>query len=891
MPSTIPSRYSSIRLLKSALIVVLYLGLYSCDAPEKEPNVLPYLNPALSREERVADLVGRMTLEEKISQMINQAPAIERLGVPEYNWWSEGLHGVARAGLATVFPQAIGLGATWDRDLLFRVSTAIADEARAKHHEFARKGKRFLYQGLTLWSPNINIFRDPRWGRGQETYGEDPFLTGRLAVEFIKGLQGNDSLYFKTIATVKHFAVHSGPEIERHTFNAVIGDKDLNETYLPQFETAIKEGGAYSLMCAYNRYDGEACCTSGKLLDDILRNDWAFSGFVVSDCDGIVDIYKNHKQVSTPAEAAALAVKSGTDLECGKVYLNLKEAVERNLITEAEIDISVRRLFMARFKLGMFDPPEMVPYANIPYSVVDNEAHKSLALEAARKSIVLLKNENNLLPLKKDIGTLAVIGPNADQWLMLLGNYNGVPSDPVTPLRGIREKLKNTTILYAQGSELADGMPTYKTIPEDVLFEGNENGLKGEYFNNADFGGAPLFTALDKDMNKNWSDKAPRDDMDDDNFSVRWTGELVPDKTAVYQLGFISTCNTRLHLNDSLVARTIYHFRDEYGDPRLRKSVAMKLESGKRYKIVLEAIETYADAQVQLVWASPQPELKEQALAAARQADVVVMCMGLTARMEGEEMDIVIDGFAAGDRTKIDLPRPQRELIKEIHALGKPVVVVLLNGSALAINWEQAHIPAILETWYPGQAAGRAIADVLFGDYNPGGKLPVTFYKSLNDIPSFREYNIKGQTYRFFKGEPLYPFGYGLSYTTFSYTNLQVESNHKTRDSVRLSVNVRNTGTMRGDEVVQLYVSRINPSIKLPIHALAEFRRINLAPNESMRVDFTLPPDAFSIINENGEKVVLPGECRIAVGGGQPGVKTGKTSPPVLEAMVNLTEY
>lgn len=878
--------------LKATFILGTILISDSCntrDATTKgEQNVLPYLNTGLSLEERVDDLVGRMTLEEKVSQMINQAPGIERLGIPEYNWWSEGLHGVARAGLATVFPQAIGMGATWDRDLMFRVSSAISDEARAKHHDFAKKGKRFIYQGLTLWSPNINIFRDPRWGRGQETFGEDPYLTGRLAVEFIKGLQGNDSVYYKTIATVKHFAVHSGPEIERHTFNAVIGDKDLNETYLPQFEVGIKEGKAYSLMCAYNRYNGEACCTSGKLLNDVLRNDWAFSGFVVSDCDGIVDIYKNHKQVATAAEAAALAVKSGTDLECGKVYLNLKEAVEKKLITETEIDVSVKRLFTARFKLGMFDPPEMVRYANIPYSVVDSKEHRALALEAAQKSIVLLKNDNHVLPLRKDIGTIAVIGPNADQWLMLLGNYNGVPSDPVTPLRGIREKVKNTKVLYAQGCELADGMPTYKTIPEKVLISGTENGLKGEYFNNPDLSGTSLYTVTDKNVDKNWSDKAPRNDMNDDNFSVRWSGELAPDKTAVYQLGFISTCNTRLYLNDSLIAKTIYHFRDEYGDPRLRKSPAMKLEAGKKYKIVLEAIDTYADAQVQLVWARPQPDLKKQALEAAKQADAVVMCMGLTARMEGEEMDIVIDGFQAGDRTKIDLPRPQQQLIKEIYALGKPVIVVLLNGSALAINWEQKNIPAILEAWYPGQAAGQAIADVLFGDYNPGGKLPVTFYKSTNDLPSFKEYNISGQTYRYFKGESLYPFGYGLSYTSFAYEDLKIEDSPKVGDEVKLSVNVKNIGTLRGDEVVQVYVSHLNALVKVPVRALVEFQRINLAPNESRRIEFRIRPDAFSFFNEKGEKVILPGQFEIAVGGGQPGVKVGESQPIVLVSKIRL---
>jgi len=862
------------RLCVALLLLVSLLIIDSCRNDQKsDAELSPYLNPKLPIDKRVDDLVSRMTLDEKISQMVNQAPAIERLGIPEYNWWSEGLHGVARAGLATVFPQAIGLGATWDRNLMFRVSTAIGDEARAKHHEFARKGKRFIYQGLTLWSPNINIFRDPRWGRGQETYGEDPFLTGRLAVEFIKGLQGNDSVYFKTIATVKHFAVHSGPEIDRHTFNAVTGNKDLYETYLPQFEVGIREGGAYSLMCAYNRYNGEACCTNGKLLDDILRKDWAFSGFVVSDCDGIVDIYKNHKQVETPAEAAALAVKSGTDLECGKVYLNLKEAVEKKLISEKEIDVSVKRLFKARFKLGMFDPPEMVKYANIPYSIVDNKEHRELALEASRKSIVLLKNENNTLPLKKDIKTLAVIGPNADEWLMLLGNYNGVPADPITPLRGIREKLKNTNVLYAQGCELAKGMPTYKTIPAGSLFNGSSPGLKAQYFNNIDFSAGPLFEQTDVEVDKNWSDKAPRSDMDDDNFSVRWVGELVPDKTALYQIGFVSTCKTRLYLDDSLVAKTIYHFRDEYGDPRLRKSPVMKLEAGRKYKIVLEAVDTYADAQVQLVWTRPQPDLKLEAIDIAKRADAIVMFMGLTARMEGEEMDIKIDGFSAGDRTRIDLPDTQQDLIKSIHALGKPVILVLLNGSALAVNWEAKNIPAIVEAWYPGQAGGQAIADVLFGDYNPSGRLPVTFYKSTEDLPSFKEYSLVGQTYRYFKGEPLYPFGFGLSYTTFEYSDLSVNSPQNGGDSLRLTVKVKNRGQMKGDEVVQVYIS----GGKGPIRSLAGFRRVTLTPEETKQVSIALSPSSFSSVDENGHHAIQAAQYQIVVGGGQPGNKGVQT--------------
>lgn len=858
----------------SSLLVVL-TALLTGGCTEKSEVSYPFLDSSLTIDERVNDLVGRMTLEEKISQMVNDAPAIERLGIPRYNWWSEGLHGVARAGLATVFPQAIGLGATWDEPLVYNVASAIADEARAKHHKFVSKDKRFIYQGLTLWSPNINLFRDPRWGRGQETYGEDPVLTGSLGVQFVKGLQGDDTTYFKTIATVKHFAVHSGPEPERHEFDAVTNEQDLRDTYLPHFEQVVREAHPYSVMCAYNRYNGEACCGSPGLLGDILRKEWGFDGYIVSDCEAITDIYKYHKIVPTPEEAAALAVKSGTDLECGKVYLSLKNAVDQKLISEAEIDVAVKRLFVARFKLGMFDPIEKVKYAQIPYEVVDSKEHKALALDAARKSIVLLKNEKGLLPLKKDAGTIAVIGPNADQWLMLLGNYNGVPSDAVTPLRGIREKVTgNTKVLFAQGSELAEGMPMYYTIPAEVLFtkEGRP-GLNTEYYDNTDFSGTPLFSSVSAKLDTNWYDKAPREDMDDDGFSVRWTGEIRPEISGSYQLGVISTCNTKLYLNDSLVAKTVYHFRDEYGDPRLRKSVPLELEAGKKYKVVVEAIETFADAQVQLVWAAPKPDLKKKALAVARQADVVIMCMGITPRMEGEEMDVMIDGFRGGDRTRIDLPDVQQELIREIQALGKPVVLVLLNGSALAVNWENEHIPAIVEAWYPGQAAGQAIADVLFGDYNPAGRLPVTFYKSLNDLPPFAEYAISNQTYRYYKGEPLYPFGFGLSYTTFEYAALTTQKTNA-GDSIRVSATVRNTGTREGGEVAQVYAVRnASDNTKAPLRSLLAYRRINLQPGETRTLTFTIPLQR--VLSAGGgavENVV------ISIGGGQPDTRLKATS-------------
>lgn len=822
------------------------------------------------------DLVGRLTLEEKVGQMVNEAPAIERLGIPQYNWWNEALHGVARAGLATVFPQAIGLAASWDEDMMLDVATTISDEARAKHHEFVRNDKRYLYQGLTMWSPNINIFRDPRWGRGQETYGEDPFLTGRMAVQFVRGLQGDDLQYLKTVATVKHFAVHNGPEPLRHEFNVDINQRDLWETYLPHFEMAVREAGVYSAMCAYNSINGEPACGNDNLLNGILRNDIGFGGYIVSDCGAIEDIYNpnDHGVVETPEEAAAMAVKSGTDLNCGldiDVYPHLVDAVKQGLITEEEINKSTERLFKARFKLGMFDPNEQVEYAQIPYSEVDSRENREQALEAARKSMVLLKNDDNTLPLSSDLDEVAVIGPNSDQWLMLLGNYYGVPSHAITPLEGIRNKLPDAKVTFAQGSELAAGMPMYYTIPGEVLRTESGAGVNAEYFDNRELIGEPVYTETVKNIDANWSDKAPREDLDEDNFGVRWTTTLTPEQSGTYRLGFISTSQTKLFINDSLVTRTSYHYNNEYGDPRLDNTEPMELEAGKSYDIRVEMGESYADAMVQLVWAAPKPNLKEQALANAKSADAVVMFMGLTSRMEGEEMDIKIDGFKGGDRTNLDLPEVQLELIREVQKLGKPMVLVLLNGSALAVNWSDEHVPAILEAWYPGQAAGTAIADVLFGDYNPAGRLPVTFYKSVEDLPPFDQYEMTGHTYRYFDGEPLYPFGYGLSYTSFEYSNLKLKKRHTAGDEVPVTVMVTNTGDQAGEEVVQLYLSQLDAGVPVPKRSLKQFDRIHLEPGESKTVDLTLPAKAFLYINEDMERVITESKFEISVGGGQPG--------------------
>ena len=806
-------------------------------------------DPSLPVERRAADLVGRMTLEEKVSQMMDRAPAIDRLAIPEYNWWNEGLHGVARSGLATVFPQAIGFAATWDSSLVFRMASVISDEFRAKHEDYVRRGEHQRYQGLTVWSPNINLFRDPRWGRGQETYGEDPYLTGRLAVPFIRGLQGDDPRYLKTIATVKHFAVHSGPEPLRHQFDAVVSERDLRESYLPHFEAGIREAGAYSLMCAYNRVFGAPACGSDLLLRNILRGEWRFPGYVVSDCGAIDDIYQRHRVAPTAAAAAALGVRSGTDLDCGREYANLVEAVHQGLINEQAIDTAVTRLFVARFRLGMFDPPAAVRWAQIPISVLDQPSHRTLALQVARESMVLLKNARNLLPLRRDLGTIAVIGPNADQWRMLLGNYNGIPADPVTPLRGIREAVApRTRVLYALGSDLADGFPVLAPVPARVLTNARGRpGLDVAFFASRTMTGAPLFQRTDSTLDAHWGEGAPRADMNVDDFGVRWTATLRPTHTGTYRLALVGTVKFQLYLDDSLVVQSVYPTHDgEFPDPRVAETEPLRLEAGRRYRLRVDGEESYGEAELQLLWATPTEALESEATDAARRADVVVLCLGLTARLEGEEMRVAIEGFSGGDRTRLDLPAPQQHLLERIVALGKPTVLVLMSGSAVAVSWAQEHVPAILEAWYPGQAGGTAIAQVLFGAYNPGGRLPVTFYRDVADLPPFEDYRMAGRTYRFFEGVPLYPFGYGLSYTTFRYDRLRVSRDTlRGDDSLTVAVDVTNTGARGGDEVVQLYVRYPHSAVPRPRRDLRGFRRVTLGPGESRTITFPLTASAF----------------------------------------------
>ena len=687
------------------VISVSFIKVTQCQT-NLDIKALPFMSPDLPLPARVDDLVSRLTLEEKILQMQHTAPAIDRLGIPQYNWWNECLHGVARNGIATVFPQAIGMAATFNPDLIQREADVISTEARAKYYEAIGKGQHEIYQGLTFWSPNINIFRDPRWGRGQETYGEDPFLTSRIGIAFVKGLQGNDPEYFKVIATAKHFAVHSGPEPDRHKFDAWPSEIDLYDTYLPAFEALIKEAGVYSVMGAYNRVYGTPACASDLLMRDILRWKWGFKGYVVSDCWAVSDFYNFHKFVPTAEKAAALAVKAGTDLSCGPEYGTLLKAVQLGYITENELNISVKRLFEARFRLGMFDPPAKVRYASIPPTEYNTEANRSLAREVAHQSIVLLKNENNILPISKKVKSIAVIGPYANDTSVLLGNYNGIPSQPVTILEGIKNNSpKGSKVIYSQGVE------------------------------------KPEIQAL----------RNPKIDI-----SV---------------------------------------------DPLFIQSVTI-----------------------------------------ARKADVVVFIGGISPNLEGEEMEVKVPGFSAGDRTSLDLPQNQQLLLEQLKSTGKPIILILTNGSALAVNWAKENANAIIEAWYPGEEGGNAISDVLFGKYNPAGRLPVTFYKSVNDLPEFDDYSMKGRTYKYFEGIPLYAFGYGLSFNSFIYNTASSNlSEFKESDTIVLKVNLTNSGKFDGDEVIQVYAKQPSGISVQPIKALVAFERIHFLKGESKDAQISIP--------------------------------------------------
>ena len=844
-----------------------------------------------SFEERARDLVSRMTLEEKVSQLGHTADAIPRLGIPEYNWWNEGLHGVARAGVATVFPQAIGLAATFDDGLLHTDAEAISTEFRAKYNaDRGRDGSSEWYKGLTIWSPNINIFRDPRWGRGQETYGEDPFLTSRLGIAFVKGLQGNDSHYLKVVATPKHFAVHSGPEATRHEVDVTVSKHDLADTYLPAFRALVMNAKADSIMCAYNSINGEPACANTTLLGDYLRDDWKFNGYVVSDCGAGTDISEHHHFKPTMEEGIAAALKAGTDLFCGSPQERSRtektavlNAVHQGILSEADVDRAVTRLMTARMRLGMFDPPAMVPWSRLAASANNTPAHRQLALQTARESIVLLKNENHLLPLKKTYPRIAVIGPDADSLDALEGNYNGTPSAPVTILAGIRKRFAKSKVEYVQGTGLTG--PVLRPVPSAALYTTaakTVHGLKGEYFNNLDLQGAPVLRRTDASVNFTWAFTGVSARLKQ-NYSVRWTGVLVPAETSDYELGFTGQDGYRVWVDDQLLVEDWTRHR-----PSTTTTTTMHLEKNRAYALRIEYFQTIRSAEAKLVWGVPG---QEEVLAekAARNADLVVMVLGLSARIEGEEMKVKAEGFSGGDRTSLDLPAPQKKLLERVCAVGKPVVLVLSSGSALAVNWADEHVPAILEAWYPGESGGTAVAEVLAGDVSPSGRLPVTFYKSVDQLPPFEDYSMSKRTYRYFDGEPLYPFGYGLSYSNFQYSNPQVrESAASDELAETISVDIANTGTMAADEVVQLYLTHEGVP-GAPIRELKGFRHVHLARGERHSVTFTLDKRALSSVDEAGVRRVVPGDVKVWVGGGPPVTDSRLTKPSGVATNFQIT--
>lgn len=859
-------------------IAAIAFILTSINGFTQDYQSLPMWNHRLPMEQRVNDVVKRLTLEEKVAQMLNATPAIPRLGIPAYDWWNEVLHGVARTPYrVTSYPQAIAMAATWDTNSLKQMADFSAIEGRAVHNKAIQENKtNERYLGLTYWTPNINIFRDPRWGRGQETYGEDPFLTTYLGAAFVRGLQGDDPKYLKAAACAKHFAVHSGPEPSRHSDNFNPTVYDLWDTYLPAFKELITKANVEGVMCAYNAVNTQPCCGNDLLMNDILRKQWKFTGYVTSDCWAIDDFFKYHKTHKNATESAVDAVLHGTDLECGQtVYKTLIDAVKQGLIKESQLDISLKRLFTTRFKLGMFDPPSIVPYAQTPASALEAPAHKAHALKMAQQSIVLLRNEQNTLPLSKKIKRIAVVGPNADNGIAVLGNYNGVPSKVVTLLQGIKDKLgTDVEVIYEKAINFTnDTLLVYNDQSTQFTWEGQQ-GFKAEYFNNRELSGSPVVTKNEKTIDHFWQEgEAVTDGIRANNFSARYSTVFTATTDGEISLEVEADDGYRFTINNREVINAWQ--RNRWG----ARTYRLKTKKDSVYNIVLEYWQGDGKANVRL--RTGNFEKTDFNLLAKRlsNVDAIVFAGGISPQLEGEEMRVDYPGFNGGDRTTIQLPAVQTALLKALQSTGKPVVFVMMTGSAIATPWESNNIPAIVNAWYGGQSAGTAIADVLFGDYNPAGRLPVTFYEKDSDLPGFTDYSMEGRTYRYFRGEALYPFGYGLSYTTFNYDGLKLPNTVMANKTIKLSVQVKNTGTRDGEEVVQLYVAHQQTKGKLPVRALKGFQRVMLKAGESKTISFTVRPEDLALVNETTGKSYQPkGKVKISIGGGQPDVKTKSTS-------------
>ena len=857
-----------------ALFVVLAGMTCIAAAQESKPA---YLDTSLTPEQRATDLVRRMTLEEKASQLVNQARAIPRLKVAAYDWWSEALHGVAVNG-TTEFPEPIGLAATFDAPGIHKMATMISTEARIKHVQAVKEngGYSRIMQGLDFWSPNINIFRDPRWGRGQETYGEDPYLTSRMGVAFVTGMQGDDPHYYKVISTPKHYSVHSGPEPTRHFADVDVSKHDMVDTYLPAFRATVTEGKAGSVMCVYNAVNGEPGCANRFLLQDQLREKWNFKGYVVSDCGAVRDIFHGHRYRDTQAKASAISLERGMDNECADFFAMVNddhdyrpyiEAVQQGYLSESAIDTALVRLFTARMKLGMFDPPEMVPYSKIDEKELDSAEHRAYARKLANESMVLLKNDGTL-PLKSNVTKIAVVGPLADQTRVLMGNYTGIPTHSVSVLDGMKAEFPNAKITFVPGTQFlrSEGEP----VPDNLLTTPDgKPGLKADYsvFQGVtlDFGTRPkpIMSRVEANVNLK-EDNVPAEIAGKKAIGVEWSGFLTPPDSGDYLIGIRAAGFAGVEVDGKNVARS-------FGSAGISASTGrVHLEKGEKVSLRV----TFGNSRggnpvAQLIWAKVNNAPSPEAVTAAKNADVVIAVVGITSRLEGEEMPVSEPGFLGGDRTSIDLPEPEEALIKAVAATGKPLVVVLMNGSALAVNWASEHANSILEAWYSGEEGGAAIAETLSGKNNPAGRLPVTFYTGVNQLPNFEDYSMEGRTYRYFKGKPLYPFGYGLSYTTFAYSGLNVPDKIKAGEPLPVDVTVKNTGARAGDEVAQVYLSF--PDVKgAPIRALRAFQRVHLEAGASQTLHFEIAPRDLNMVTTAGDPIIAEGGYKISVGGGQP---------------------
>jgi beta-glucosidase len=860
--ASVPAFRRRLHALAGALFVSMATGVAA--AP---------LSPSMQQAQA---LVAQMTLAEKASQLQHESPAIPRLGIPAYNWWSEGLHGVARADIATVFPQAIGLAATWDAPMVKRVGEVTGTEFRAKFlNTVGADGSSGLYRGLTVWSPNVNIFRDPRWGRGQETYGEDPYLTSRMGVAFIQGLQGPDASQPRVSAAVKHFAVHSGPEADRHREDVKVAPRDLVDTYLPAFHAAVTEGRAESVMCAYNAVDGVPACANEQLLKHYLRDQWKFQGHVVSDCGAVADIHMDsaHHYVKTPEAAVAAAVHAGTDVICDFGSNKTAQpattvaAVQQGLLSEAELDRALSRLFDVRLRLGLLAPAGQRPFPQITAHDFDTPAHRALNLEAARRSLVLLKNDG-VLPLKSAPKRIAVIGPNADSVDALVGNYNGTPSQPITLLAGLKARYPQARIDFVQGTGWV--APPLEDLPAANLCVDAgcaQAGLQFERFANLKLEGAPSSTAVTPQAVFKWG----WPDAYDRQESARWSGFLRASESGEHLFRLKGNRGYRIWIDGELVV-------DLWDIAWPTSSRGVTLKAGQTYAVRVEALQTGWDGEQRLQWSRPGAS-DEAALAAAREADLVVFASGLTWELEGEEMTVLAPGFAGGDRTRIDLPAPQLRVLERLAALGRPLVLVNFSGSPMSLGAATQQAAAIVQAWYPGGEGGQAVAELLAGDFSPSGRLPLTFYRSVDQLPPFKDYGMQGRTYRWFKGDAEFPFGHGLGYARFAYTQARLDrSRVPAGQGVRLSVLLKNESPRDAAEVVQVYASR--PGSAAPQRTLVAFRRVVLGAGESRRLSFELGAAALSVVQADGRRTVQAGPASLWVGGGQPvAAATGVRAP------------